>query len=211
MLPDSGLRVLIAEDDFLVVEMVRGLLKELGHTLVGHAVNGREAVDMTEGLSPDVVLMDLKMPVLDGTEATRIIQEECPTPVVVLTAHESSALVRQVSQAGAGAYVVKPPVAPEIDRAMTVAIARFEDMVALRQLNQKLAERNRELEQAIEQIQTLRGLIPICASCKKIRDDEGYWQQLEVYLHEHTMADFSHSLCPECATKLYPDIFPKKE
>ena len=211
MLSNSSLKVLIAEDDFLVVEMVTGLLRELGHTLVDHAVNGREAVEMTRQLSPDVVLMDIKMPLMDGIEATRLILQECPTPVVIVTAHESPGLVRQASQAGAGAYLVKPPLASEIDRAITVARARFEDMAELRRLNQELADRNRELEHALEQIQTLRGLIPICAGCKKIRDDEGYWQQVEVYLREHTQADFSHGLCPECASRLYPDIFPKKK
>jgi AmiR/NasT family two-component response regulator len=211
MLPDPSLKILIAEDDFLVVEMVKGLLRELGHTLVGHAVNGKEAVEMVRQLSPDVVLMDIKMPVMDGIEATRLIQQECPTPVVVVTAHESPGLVNQVSQAGAGAYLVKPPLASEIDRAIKVARARFEDMFELRRLNRELADRNQELEQALEQIQTLRGLIPICAECKKIRDDEGYWQQVEVYLQEHTQANFSHGLCPECAARLYPDIYPKKD
>jgi two-component system, response regulator PdtaR len=207
----SSLNVLIAEDDFLVVEMVRGLLRQLGHTLAGHAANGQEAVEMTERLSPDVVLMDLKLPVLDGVEATRQVQQRCPTPVVVLTAHESPTLVQQASQVGAGAYVVKPPVAAEIDRAITIAMARFDDMTELRRLNQVLTTRNQELEQALEDIQTLRGLIPICASCKKIRDDKGYWQQVEVYVAEHTLAEFSHGLCPECAVRLYPDIFSEEE
>jgi two-component system, response regulator PdtaR len=207
----SSLNVLIAEDDFLVVEMVRGLLRQLGHTLAGHAANGQEAVEMTERLSPDVVLMDLKLPVLDGVEATRQVQQRCPTPVVVLTAHESPTLVQQASQVGAGAYVVKPPAAAEIDRAITIAMARFDDMTELRRLNQVLTTRNQELEQALEDIQTLRGLIPICASCKKIRDDKGYWQQVEVYVAEHTLAEFSHGLCPECAVRLYPDIFSEEE
>ncbi|MCA9419160.1 MAG: sensor with HAMP domain protein, partial [Candidatus Omnitrophica bacterium] len=61
-----------------------------------------------------------------------------------------------------------------------------------------LDRRNRELEGAIAEIKTLRGIIPICASCKKIRDDEGFWSQVEVYVSEHTDADFTHGICPEC-------------
>jgi len=56
----------------------------------------------------------------------------------------------------------------------------------------------------------MRGLIPICASCKNIRDDKGYWKQVEVYIQEHSEADFTHSICPDCARKLYPDIFDKE-
>lgn len=62
-----------------------------------------------------------------------------------------------------------------------------------------------ELQEAFEKIKTLRGIIPICASCKKIRNDEGYWQQIEVYLLKHSEAEFSHGLCPECIKQLYPD------
>ena len=76
----------------------------------------------------------------------------------------------------------------------------------------KLSELNREkliadLQTAIDEINTLKGLIPICSNCKRIRDDHGYWQQLECYIQEHTSATFSHSICPECAKKLYPDLY----
>ena len=70
-------------------------------------------------------------------------------------------------------------------------------------------ERNqliKSLQDSLAKIKTLSGMLPICASCKKIRDDKGYWNQIETYLHKHSEAEFSHGICPECAKKLYPDI-----
>lgn len=64
-----------------------------------------------------------------------------------------------------------------------------------------------ELTEALSEVKTLSGLLPICASCKKIRDDKGYWNQIEVYIRKHSGAEFSHGICPECARKLYPEIF----
>jgi hypothetical protein len=63
-----------------------------------------------------------------------------------------------------------------------------------------------ELQDAFAEVTTLRGIIPICASCKKVRDDKGYWNQIESYIRDHSEADFSHSICPECAKELYPDL-----
>jgi len=63
----------------------------------------------------------------------------------------------------------------------------------------------RQLQHALANIKTLHGLLPICSSCKKIRDDHGYWNQLETYIGAHTDAEFTHGLCPECIQKLYPD------
>lgn len=77
-------------------------------------------------------------------------------------------------------------------------------------INGDLQEKNLALEQALEKVKTLSGLIPICMHCKKIRDDQGYWNQLEAYLSSHSEAQFSHSLCPECMQELYPEIFPEK-
>lgn len=143
---NSDVRVLIAEDDYLVSEMVKGLLKEAAYSVVGEATSGREAIQMAQSLQPDVILMDIKMPDLDGIEATQQISESCPTPVVVLTAYETPELLKRASLAGVGAYLVKPPNASEMERAITVAMARFDDLVELRRLNAALQEHNAELD-----------------------------------------------------------------
>ncbi len=202
-----GVRVLIAEDDFLVSEMIRGVLDELGYENAGTARDGRKAVEMTESLRPDVVIMDIKMPEMDGVQATEAIQRRCPTPVVVLTAYDEPELLRKTSAAGVGAYLVKPPRAAELGRAIEIARARFRDMLELRDLNDALEARNRDLREALANVKTLRGLLPICGSCKKVRDDAGYWHQVEEYLSAHSEVDFSHGLCPDCLKRLFPEYY----
>ena len=64
-----------------------------------------------------------------------------------------------------------------------------------------------QLQKALAEVKTLSGFLPICASCKKIRDDKGYWNQIEAYISEHSEAEFSHGICPECSEKLYPDLY----
>jgi signal transduction histidine kinase len=144
-----NIRVLLAEDDYLSGEMIKELLEEVKYTVVGEATDGLEAVEMAQSLQPDVVLMDIEMPGVDGIEATRLIVENwehCPTPVVMLTAYETEDLVAEASAAGAGAYLVKPPDASAVMRAITIAMARFDDMMALRQANRRLEETLAELK-----------------------------------------------------------------
>lgn len=203
----SGVRVLIAEDDFLVSEMIRGVLEELGYESAGTARDGRRAVEMTESLRPDVVIMDIKMPEMDGVQAAEAIQRRCPTPVVVLTAYDEPELLQKTSAAGVGAYLVKPPRAAELGRAIEIARARFRDMLELRELNDALEARNRDLREALANVKTLHGLLPICGSCKKVRDDAGYWHQVEEYLSAHSEVDFSHGLCPDCMKRLFPEYY----
>jgi AmiR/NasT family two-component response regulator len=207
--------VLIVEDDYLAGEMIQEMIKEIGYTVVGKAMDGKQAVDMAAQLmdtaaKPDVILMDIEMPEMDGLQATRLIQERCPTPVVILTAYETPELIQLAGTVGAGAYLLKPPSLSEIDRAITISLARFKDMMELRHLNTELNSRNQELHTALTQIKTLRGLLPICAGCKKIRDDSGYWHDVEIYIHTHTEAELSHGLCPDCAKKLFPEYYQDK-
>jgi hypothetical protein len=88
--------------------------------------------------------------------------------------------------------------------------ATFGDLAAIALANSRhldlLAERTTSLERALSEVKTLRGLLPICASCKKIRDDAGLWTRIDAYLTEHTDATFSHGLCPDCLRQLYPDL-----
>lgn len=131
-------RVLIAEDDPLVSRMLQGLLEETGYTVAGKAADGRQAIDMARVLRPDVILMDIEMPDIDGIEATRLVFERCPTPVVIVSAHETSELLEGASAAGVGAYLVKPPNARELERAISISIARFDDITALQRKTAEL-------------------------------------------------------------------------
>lgn len=199
---DCQVRTLIAEDNFLVGEMIQGVAEDAGCIVVGRATDGRQAVEMTTKLRPDIILMDIKMPNLDGIEAAKIIQDRCPTPVVILTAYDTPEMLEEASVAGVGAFLAKPPKVRELSQAIVIARGRFGDLLSLRRANDLLQRRTKELEEALAKIKTLRGLIPICASCKKIRSDKGYWQRLEEYITEHSEADFTHGLCPECLKQM---------
>jgi AmiR/NasT family two-component response regulator len=197
-----AIRALIAEDDALIAEVVAAELEKIGVEVVGKASDGQQALTFTETLQPDVVLMDINMPEMDGLEAARRIQEHCPTPVIVLTVHSVPEMVQEAAAAGVGAYLVKPPKGHELERAITIARARFADLMELRRLNA-------ELQDALAKVKMLRGMLPICANCKKIRDDKGYWHQVEIFIRDHSEAELSHGICPDCMLVLYPpEMYP---
>ncbi len=199
MIINPAIRVVIAEDDSLVASLTQDELESVGFAVIGTATDGNQAVAMTCELKPDVVLMDITMPKQDGIEAAAAIQLNCPTPVVILSAHDEAELVARATAAGVGAFVVKPPQADELERAITIAIARHADLMELRRMN-------RGLQQALAEVKTLTGLLPICSGCKKIRDDKGYWNEVETYVSKHTDALFTHGICPTCTAKYYPGI-----
>lgn len=134
----NSTNILIAEDDFLVSEEISRTAKKIGYNIVGVAANGEIAIKKVKELLPDVVLMDIKMPKMNGIEAAKTIQDQCPTPIVMLTAHESMDMVNDAKDAGVGAYLTKPPRADEIERAVTIAIARQSDLIRTRKLLKQL-------------------------------------------------------------------------
>jgi AmiR/NasT family two-component response regulator len=219
MKPERNLSVLIAEDDALINEGTADQLRRLGYALAGQAYDAVQAVELAALNHPSVVLMDLQMidpdtgreDRLAGLKAARVLQECCPVAVVLLTAHESPDLIREAGQAGVSAYVVKPVRDNDLDRAIAIARARFEDLLELRRLSAELQRSNEELQAALASVRTLSGLLPICAYCKKIRDDQGYWHQVELYIQKHAEVQFTHGFCPDCCRKFYPEIFPASE
>jgi PAS domain S-box-containing protein len=88
-------------------------------------------------------------------------------------------------------------------------MASFVDITRRKQTEMEREDLIRRLETALAKVKTLRGLVPICASCKKVRDDQGFWHQVEVYVRDHSHAEFSHGICPDCARELYPDLVRK--
>lgn len=137
--------------------------------------------------------------------------EECPSSEV-LRSGVRQIVERDMFLCRDGSFLpVSYVTAPirEGDRVVAAVIA-FQD-ITLRQMIEEERERLiEELKDALENVKTLKGMLPICASCKRIRDDTGYWNQIEAYVRDHTEAEFSHGICPECAQKIYPKYFPEE-
>ena len=134
------LKVLIAEDDFLVSEMIEGELLNTGYEVVGKASNGKIAVELTQSIKPDLVLMDIRMPELNGLEASKQIMDICPTPIIILTAYDNRDMVIDAGDAGVAAYLNKPLDSQELERAILISMARFKDIMNLRDKNIELEE-----------------------------------------------------------------------
>ncbi|MEA3308409.1 MAG: hybrid sensor histidine kinase/response regulator [Chloroflexota bacterium] len=153
MLSAKQVRVLVVDDDPIVTEIIRMQLTHLDYMVVGVVFDGLEAVQAAIDLQPDLVLMDLRMADprtglekrLAGLEAAREIQKTRPTPVIILTAYESSELVHEASVAGVVGYLIKPVRSSELERAIIIALARFKDMRELQRQNVDLQIRNKEL------------------------------------------------------------------
>jgi AmiR/NasT family two-component response regulator len=141
----NSLRVVIAEDDSQVAQNLREYLEAIGHEVVAEARDGAEAVTLVTTLHPDLVLMDIHMPRMDGLKASMAIMESQPTPIVLITAFSDGELVQQADEAGVLAYLVKPVNEAELRPAITLAVSRFRQWRALsdeaESLRQSLAER----------------------------------------------------------------------
>ncbi|MFZ2630494.1 MAG: response regulator transcription factor [Desulfosalsimonadaceae bacterium] len=196
------MRILIAEDDFTSRAMLTAVLKKSGHEVL-ETVNGGEAWDALQAPdAPLLVILDWMMPVMNGPEVVRrvrALQTDRPPYVIMLTTRGEKADIIAGLDAGANDYLAKPFDPGELH-------ARIEVGCRMIEMQDALADKIAELGRALSQIKTLRGIVPICANCKKIRNDAGYWQQVEVYIHNHTEADFTHGICPECMKTLYPEF-----
>ncbi len=205
-------RILVTDDDPDVLLLSTTLLSDQGYE-VCEATTGKGCLDAARSLHPDLVLLDVVLPDMTGVEVCRQIKAE-PELLGTFVALMSGTLVSSQCQTeglnvGADGYIVKGVTNREF-------LARVQSLVRIKRaedaLREKEAEQTKlisELQKAVAEIKTLKGFIPICASCKKIRDDEGYWDQLEVYIGRRTDAVFSHGICPECTEKLYPEYWAR--
>jgi two-component system, response regulator PdtaR len=131
-MPNSATRIVIADDEPLIRIDLRETLESLGYDVVGEAADGKHAVDLARTLRPDIVIMDIKMPEMDGIAALRVLTEENIAPVLLLTAYGEGELVQQASDAGAVAYLVKPFRQSDLQPQIEVALARFGELRTLR-------------------------------------------------------------------------------
>ena len=188
------MRILIAEDSLVFRRLVETTLKRWGHEVITTS-DGSEAWQMLQrDQPPSLAIVDWVMPGVDGPELCRRIRRTqglSSIYVILLTAKGTREDIVAGLEAGADDYLAKP-FDPEELQARVGAGRRIVE------LQQSLADRVCELEKALSQVSQLQGLLPICAYCKKIRDDKNYWQEVEGYIIKHSEAQFSHGICPPC-------------
>jgi len=189
-----SLRVLVADDEPVSRTVVGAMLKQAGY-IVTFANDGDQAWSQLDGDTPPAIaLLDWEMPGLAGPEVvSRIRGRKAPTPtyVILLTSRDSSADIVAGLKGGADDYVTKPADHDEL-------VARVNVGARVVQLQAALAERVRSLEEALANVRALQTLLPMCAYCKAIRNDQNYWEKVETYFHDHSGVSFSHSYCPNC-------------
>ena len=197
------MRILIAEDSATSRVLLRRTLESWGHEVLG-TEDGQQAWDALQAEDrPTLAILDWMMPNMDGIEVCRRVRAHPDLKhlyIILLTSRDEATDIAEGLNAGADDYVAKP-----FER--SVLEARIGGGIRVLELQSTLAQRVRELEASMAREKQLQGLLPICSYCKKIRDDQNYWQQVEGYIAQHADVEFSHGICPDCFdTVLKPDL-----
>jgi CheY-like chemotaxis protein len=188
-------RILIVEDDAIVGLVLTEQLKGLGFDVVALARTGDESLRAAEDSTPDLALVDIGLVgAMDGTDAASRLRADFGIPVIFITARTDAATLARAKLSEPYGYLVKPFDPRELG--VTIEMALFKH--AAEEERRRLLQ---ELQEALAKVKILTGLLPICRGCKKIRDDSGYWNQVEIFLAQQTEATFSHGFCPQCAEK----------
>ena len=196
------MKILIAEDDPVSRRILEATLVKWGYE-VSVALDGTEAWEMLQRENaPSLAILDIMMPGIDGLEVCRRVRQlptTTPPYLILLTAMSSKDEVVSGIQAGANDYLSKPFHRDELRARVGVGAQML-------LLQKSLAERVKELEQALSQVKQLQGMLPICSYCKKIRNDHNYWQRVEGYISDHADVEFSHGICPDCHSRVMDEL-----
>jgi DNA-binding NtrC family response regulator len=203
----NRINILLVEDNPADARLLQEALREAGnsHLQVRHVKRLQDFRKQARAGQLDVLLLDLSLPDSQGLETLIKAKEAAPhLAIVILTGNDDEELAVEAVRMGAQDYLFKGDTHGQLlSRSIYYAIER-------KKLEEEREQLISELQEALAHVKQLSGLLPICASCKSIRDDQGYWQQLERYLDNHAEVQFTHGICPSCAQKLYPNLFDEE-
>ena len=205
--------ILVVDDTPANLRLLFQILSEQGYR-VRATTSGKQALEAARAVVPDLILLDIMMPGMDGYEVCGRLKTDEQTrdvPVIFISAIDEVADKVAAFSVGGVDYIPKPFQPEEVLARVKTHLTLHSLQKILEQKNEQLQTKNNELEAALARVKLLSGMLPICANCKKIRDDEGYWQSVEVYIRDHSEVNFSHGICPDCMQALYPDLSQKLE
>jgi len=192
--------VLIVEDESIIAMEMEARLAAMGYRVIGCAASADAALEMIQGDKPDIVLMDINIQgETDGVMLARKIREDEDIPSIFLTAYSDDLTISRAVGSSPVGYLTKPFSDREVKAAIEVGLYKEEKEKELKRQKAELERANKKLQEALNNIKVLRGLLPICAWCKSVRDDDGYWQEVSAYIAKNSHAEITHSICPSCA------------
>ena len=178
------------DDDETNLKLIETILEQAGFRNIHNFTSGEDMLQEIEKTCPDLILLDIMMPGMSGYDVLSKLKSAAScrhVPVIMITAatlQEDMAPLRRSFELGAIDYISKPFATVELEMRVKSSL--------------RLEKQRQELEAAADKIRSLEKLLPICSYCKKVRSDKNYWQEVEVYISEHTDTMFSHSICPSC-------------
>jgi phosphoserine phosphatase RsbU/P len=206
--------ILIVDDSEEIRQLLQMVLQKAGYGPIITAESGRQALELLGIMGrqiapydPDVILMDLMMSDIDGLEACRQIrsfERTEHTPIIVVTAKTDAADLRAAYTAGATDFLRKPIVPVELVARVSTAMSLKQELDARILREQELLTKTEELERALKELKNLRGLIAICAKCKRVRSDGTYRKRIEDYLEQCFDRKLERDICPDCMEQSYP-------
>ncbi len=204
----SKANILIVEDEAIIAKEIKASLENMGYAVTSIVKSGKEAVEKAKQEHPDIILMDIKLEgEMDGIESSELVQNSLDIPVIFLTAYADEEKLDRAKLTLPFGYVLKP--FRDRDLRVTIEMALYSAKIDAerKRVEEELRLERDKLKDALAEVKTLSGMLPICANCKKIRDDKGYWTQIEAYIRDHSEAEFSHGICPKCQKKMYSEYY----
>lgn len=202
---NETISILVVDDNPNILLATATLLRSVGYFVL-EARTGAACLRVVRESDPDLILLDIQLPDISGCEISRQIRADkgIRQPYVVLLSGSRITSDKQAEslESGADGCLVRPISNREL-------LARIQAIVRIIWIERDRDFLIENLEKALDAIKTPSGIVPICASCKKIRDDQGYWEEVESYVKKHSTAEFTHGICPDCVKKFYGNNYPK--
>jgi len=214
--------IMVVEDEKISRISLLSILEDNYKVIL--AKNGKQAIEIAKDKDfINLILLDVMMEEMDGYEVCEILKDDIKTkdiPIIFISSLKDTQDKIKGFSAGGVDFITKPFQPDEV-------LARINTHISITKLRDELETKNRllldeieerkqiekeleksvnDLQKALSEVKTLQGFIPICANCKSVRNDKGYWEKIESYISERASVDFSHSLCPACVKELYPDL-----
>lgn len=202
-------RLLYMEDEAITARVVQKRLREAGYE-VDIAGDGAEGLNLCDAETYAAVLVDKNMPERDGLDVVRTLAQQGGPPTIMVTGTGDELSAVEALTTGAVNYIVKDTDGRYLEL-LPIVVAKVIERDALAEAKRRAeADKERliaELKEALANVKKLSGLLPICAHCKKIRNDDGYWTMVETFVSDHSEAQFSHGICPDCGDELYGHLY----